>query len=60
MAKLRVPDLSHPSSKTHPLPSRHDEGLLSDGKQAIEANTERADLLFVRISFGWIKTSAVQ
>ena len=45
--------------KPHPSPSRRDEGLLGDGKQAIESNTERADLLFVRISLSWITTSAV-
>ena len=46
--------------KPHPLPSRHDEGFLSRGKHAIETNTECADLLFVRISIGWIKMSAGQ
>jgi len=45
--------------KPHPLSPRRDEGLLSDGKQAVEANTERADLLLVRIPFGLINVSAV-
>ena len=39
--------------KSHPFPSRGDERLLSDGEQAIEANTESTDLLLVRIPFGY-------
>ena len=46
--------------KPQPPPSRHDKGLLSDGEQAIEPDTERANLLLVRISISWIKTSAMQ
>ena len=46
--------------KPHPLPSRHDEWFLSGGKHAIETNTECADLLFVRISIGWISMSVAR
>jgi hypothetical protein len=52
IVKPRAPDLSVLPVKPHPFPPRRDERLLSDGKQAIEANTKCADLLFVRISFG--------
>jgi len=46
--------------KPHPLPSGRDEGLLGSGKQTVETNTERSDLLLVRIPFSWIQASAVQ
>jgi hypothetical protein len=50
--ELPVPDPPIFPVKPHPMPSRRDEGLFGDRKQAIEANTERANFIFIRISFG--------
>ena len=50
MTELKVPDLSCPCSKPHPLPSGRDEGLLGGGKQAVETNTESSGLLLVQLN----------
>ena len=41
-----------PPVKPHPPSSRYDKGLIGDGEQGVEANTERANILFARVPYG--------